>query len=300
MQTLLGESYEAAGHGPASDLAIVGLPNAGAGGERSLDAIRASWMAAIETAGESPEGRARLALAFAIGQWSPWMVEGTELPDTADAGAMADMIVASALRIGGNVGGSSRLLFENAASGQQLSGNEGVDYAAFYQNAAPAMARTVEALYEQAGLDLQADIARIDAAPRIAASDYARDFWAADGRTTTGDLQVPAIRIHMLGDWAIPYTLMEGYGALVQEQGTGDLYRQSLVQGTGHCEFTAAESTAIVETLVERIETGAWPETSPEALNAAAEALETGSAPRFIEHGDWRVAAYNRPWVPAE
>lgn len=83
----------------------------------------------------------------------------------------------------------------------------------------------------------------------------------------------------MLGDWAIPYTLMEGYGALVQEQGTGDLYRQSLVQGTGHCEFTAAESTAIVETLVERIETGAWPETSPEALNAAAEALETGSAP---------------------
>ena len=52
MQTLLGESYEAAGHGPASDLAIVGLPNAGAGGERSLDAIRASWMAAIETAGE--------------------------------------------------------------------------------------------------------------------------------------------------------------------------------------------------------------------------------------------------------
>ncbi|MGL1617868.1 hypothetical protein ACSTHL_23670, partial [Vibrio parahaemolyticus] len=64
-------------------------------------------MAAIETAGESPEGRARLALAFAIGQWSPWMVEGTELPDTADAGAMADMIVASALRIGGNVGGSS-------------------------------------------------------------------------------------------------------------------------------------------------------------------------------------------------
>ena len=300
MQTLLGESYEAAGHGPASDLAIVGLPNAGAGGERSLDAIRASWMAAIETAGESPEGRARLALAFAIGQWSPWMVEGTELPDTADAGAMADMIVASALRIGGNVGGSSRLLFENAASGQQLSGTEGVDYAAFYQNAAPAMARTVEALYEQAGLDLQADIARIDAAPRIAASDYARDFWAADGRTTTGDLQVPAIRIHMLGDWAIPYTLMEGYGALVQEQGTGDLYRQSLVQGTGHCEFTAAESTAIVETLVERIETGAWPETSPEALNAAAEALETGSAPRFIEHGDWRVAAYNRPWVPAE
>ncbi|WP_246057837.1 hypothetical protein [Arenibacterium halophilum] len=298
MKALLAPEFEAQGLGVASDLAVVGLPNAGAGGERNLDAIRASWKSAIETAGQTAEGRARLALAFAIGQWSPWMVEGTELPEVGDAAAMGDMIVQSALRIAGNVGGSSRLLFENAASGQQLSGNEGVDYAAFYDNAAPAMKQVVEALYSEAGLDLAQDIATVDAEPRIPVSDYALDFWAGDGRTTTGALNVPTIRIHMLGDWAIPYSLMQGYQALVEAEGTTDLYRQSLVKGTGHCEFMAAESTVIVETLVKRIESGSWPDTDPEALNAAATALNTGSDPRFIEDGEWRLGAYNRPWTP--
>ena len=259
----------AQGLGQASDLTVAGLPNAGAGGDRNLDAIRASWKSAIENAGKTPEGRARLALAFAIGQWSPWMVEGTDLPDTSDTAAMADMVVKSAMRNAGNVGGTARLLFENAASGQQLSGNEGVDYAAFYANAAPAMKQLVEALYAEAELDLQADLATVDAEPRIAASDYALDFWAGDGRTTTGELEVPAIRIHMLGDWAIPYSLMQGYEALVEQAGTTDLYRQALVQGTGHCEFMAAESSVIVEILAERIETGTWPEVTPEALNTA-------------------------------
>jgi hypothetical protein len=213
---------------------------------------------------------------------------------------MADMVVKSAMRNAGNVGGTARLLFENAASGQQLSGNDGVDYAAFYANAAPAMKQLVEALYAEADLDLQADLATIDAEPRIAASDYALDFWAGDGRTTTGELEVPAIRIHMLGDWAIPYSLMQGYEALVEQAGTTDHYRQALVQGTGHCEFMAAESSVIVENQAERIETGTWPEDTPEALNTAAAALETGSDPRFVEFGDWRVGAYNRPWTPSQ
>lgn len=300
MRALLAEDYVAQGLGQASDLTVAGLPNAGAGGDRNLDAIRASWKSAIENAGKTPEGRARLALAFAIGQWSPWMVEGTDLPDTSDTAAMADMVVKSAMRNAGNVGGTARLLFENAASGQQLSGNEGVDYAAFYANAAPAMKQLVEALYAEADLDLQADLATIDAEPRIAASDYALDFWAGDGRTTTGELEVPAIRIHMLGDWAIPYSLMQGYEALVEQAGTTDHYRQAFVQGTGHCEFMAAESSVIVEILAERIETGTWPEVTPEALNTAAAALETGSDPRFVEFGDWRVGAYNRPWTPSQ
>jgi hypothetical protein len=300
MRALLAEDFVAQGLGQASDLTVAGLPNAGAGGDRNLDAIRASWKSAIENAGKTPEGRARLALAFAIGQWSPWMVEGTDLPDTSDTAAMADMVVKSAMRNAGNVGGTARLLFENAASGQQLSGNEGVDYAAFYANAAPAMKQLVEALYAEAGLDLQADLATIEAEPRIAASNYALDFWAGDGRTTTGELEVPAIRIHMLGDWAIPYSLMQGYEALVDPTGPTALYRQALVQGTGHCEFMAAESSVIVEILAERIETGTWPEVTPEALNTAAAALETGSDPRFVEFGDWRVGAYNRPWTPSQ
>lgn len=299
MQALLAEEFEAQGLGAASDLSVAGLPNAGANSDRSLQDIQASWKSAIEMAAKTPEGRARLALAFAIGQWSPWMVEGSEMADVSDIEAMGDMIVQSMMRIAGNVGGSSRLLFENAASGQQLSGNEDADYVAFYDNAAPAMKQVVEGLYAETDLDLASDIEKIDAQPRIAASEYALEFWSGDGRTTTGELQVPAIRLHMLGDWAVPYTLMQGYAALVEEAGTTDLYRQSLVNGAGHCEFTAAESSVAVEMLVQRVESGSWPDTSPEALNAAADALETGSDARFMEFGDWQVGAYNRAWTPS-
>lgn len=149
----------------------------------------------------------------------------------------------------------------------------------------------VETLYADAGLDLEADLARIDGAPRIAASDYALDFWSEPGRTVTGDIQIPVIRMHMLGDNAIPYSLMYGYQDLVEEQGRDDLYRQVLVRSAGHCEFTPAESTAAVEALVERLETGTWPDTSPDALNALAEALETGTEARFMSDEAWRITA---------
>ena len=285
MLQLLGPAYEEAGLGPAGDLQIVNLPNAGSPG-RSLADIESSWRAAIQAARETPERRARLALAFAIGQWSPWPVEGAAMPDPADPQAMAEAVVQSALRIAGRMGGTSRLLFENAASGQQPSGNEGVDYAAFYENAPTVLKDLVGTLYDQAELDLEADLARIEAAPRIAASDYALDFWSEPGRTVTGDLQIPVIRMHMLGDNAVPYSLMYGYEALAQAEGKGDLYRQALVRATGHCEFTAAESTAAVEALVERLETGVWPDTSPEALNARADALATGTESRFMPEND--------------
>ncbi|WP_245759310.1 hypothetical protein [Tranquillimonas alkanivorans] len=298
MQALLSEEYEARGLGDASDLQIVGLPNAGASGSRSLEDIQSAWRAAVEVAGETAEGRARLALAFAVGQWSPWMVEGTELPDVENADAMGDMIAASAARISGNVGGSSRLLFENAASGQQLSGNEEIDYRSLFDNAAPAMKRIVQELYEEAGIDLDSDLEKVNSSPRINASEYALEFWSQPGRTTTGALEVPAIRIHMLGDWAIPYSLMQGYEALVDEAGTAELYRKALVQGTGHCEFTPAESTAVVEILVDRINSGTWPDASPSALNAVAESLHTGTEARFIPFGEWQVEEYNRAWVP--
>ena len=298
MKALLADDFEARGLGSASDLVIAGLPNAGARADPNLADIKAAWRSAIEAAGKTHEGRARLALAFAIGQWSPWMADGTELPDLSNTAALGDMVVNSALRIAGHVGGTARLLFENAASGQQLSGNEGIDYAAFYENAAPNLKRVVEALYAEAGLDFAGDLKRVDAEPRIAASDFALDFWTKPGRMMTGHLQVPTIRLHLLGDWAVPYSLMQGYQTLVEEVGTTHLYRQSLVKGVGHCEFTAAESTIAVETLIARLETGSWPVTQPEALKAAAAELDTGSKARFVPYDGWRVGAYNRTKTP--
>jgi hypothetical protein len=300
MQALLSAGYESEGLGSASELEIVHLPNSVRQDGRGLADIQASWRRAIEAAGATPEGRARIALAFAIGQWSPWQSEGDELPDLTDAQAMAEMIVRSAMRIAGNVGGTSRLIFENAASGQQLSGNEKIDYVAFYEAGAPLMKELVERLYADADLDINADLAQINASPRVASSDYALNFWSQPGRTVRGNLQVPAIRIHMLGDNAIPYTLMQGYETLVEENGKGDLYRQVLVNAAGHCEFTAAESTAAVEAIMKRLDTGEWPDISADSLNDMAADLQTDTQSRFMNDDEWRVGKFNRAWLPEE
>lgn len=299
MQTLLADAYEEAGLGSASDLSIVNMPNGAGSDVRTIGDIQASWRSAVETLGETPEGRARLALAFAIGQWSPWEAADQPFPDPLTSEALADQLVPSALRLTGTVGGQSRVMFENAASGQQLSGNEGIDYAAFYDTASPIMKELVEHLYAEAGLDIGEDIERINSAPRIAASDYALDYWSQPGRTADGDLQVPTIRVHSLGDNSIPYSLMQGYQALVEEKGTTDLYRQSLLKFTDHCGFEASETTALVEVMMERLETGEWPDTSPEALNAVAAELDLGEA-RFMEEDGWRVEEYNRTWIAGE
>lgn len=300
MKALLGEAYVRAGLGSASDLQVVNMPNYTGPDGRTFADIQQSWRSAIETLGATPEGRARIALAFAIGQLSPWQVADEPLPDPVTAEALAELIVPSALRIAEAPGGSSRVMFENAASGQQPSANENVDYAVFFGNASPFMKELVEYLYDEAGLDINDDIDRINAAPRVTASDYALEFWSQAGRTADGDIKVPTIRVHSLGDNSIPYSLMQGYEFLVEEKGNTNLYRQALLEFTDHCKFEAAETTALVGVMVERLETGEWPDTSPEALNDRAAALGTGEVPRFIPEGEWRVGNYNRAWTPAQ
>ena len=50
---------------------------------------------------------------------------------------------------------------------------------------------------------------------------------------------------------------------------------------------------------MERLETEEWPDTSPEALNAAAAELDLDEA-RFMEEDGWRVEEYNRTWIAGE
>lgn len=50
------------------------------------------------------------------------------------------------------------------------------------------------------------------------------------------------MRIHNLRDWAIPYSLMQGYRDLIEENGNTDMYRQALVEGMGHCDTLATEA----------------------------------------------------------
>lgn len=189
-------------------------------------------------------------------------------------------------------------MFENAANGEQLSGNTDVDYAILLEAANPFYRRAVAKLYQEAGLSMEDDLARINDAPRVHASPHALEFWSAAGRTTRGAPKIPVLRLHMIGDYQIPPSLVEGYEALVQSNGRQNLFRSAFVDATGHCNFTAAESAAAIETVLRRTREGAWPDTSPEAMNRAADALDTGSEARFTDYARYRHPRFNRIWVP--
>jgi hypothetical protein len=303
LRSLIGQYYVDAGYGPVSDLQYLNLPNdnnSAASGHGMAGPIVEAWRKAFTAAYNSPDGRARLALAFTLGEWSPWLAENTPRPASNDPDMIARSIYDSAVRLAGSPGGEARIIFENAARGQQLSWNDNIDYREFYENANLAMKQAVAHLYKEANIDLASDFDVLDTEPRIAASDYALEYWSQPGRTVKGQIDIPVMRLHMLGDYQIPYSLVQGYSDLITENNNDDLYRTAYVDSTGHCNFSAAESLAAVEIVIKRIDTGKWQDTDPDSLNNFANSLGTSSLARFMPISDWRVKEYNRTWVPEE
>lgn len=150
----------------------------------------------------------------------------------------------------------------------------------------------------RAGLDLQADLERINAFPRITASPHALEFWKAAGRTVRGNPRIPVFRMHEIGDYQIPPSLVQGYDAQIRANGKEDLFRTAFINADGHCGFNTAESGAAVETLMRRLDTGKWGSTDPQHLNTLAGSLGTGTTPRFIPADKFQQKKYNRVWSP--
>lgn len=284
----------------APDLRIVDLPVEAAGGRdhRVEGEIADAWRRAINAAQETPEGRARIALAFAIGQWPAWVNRLTAQPDLEDVEALQHSMYHTVYQNASNPGGEARIRKELAADGQQLSWNTGVDYKQFFDNGNKFFQLAVRQLYQEAGLDLAADLARVNAFPRVVASPYALDWWNTPGRTVKGNPKIPVLRMHEIGDYQIPVSLVQGYDDLVRANGKDDLYRTAYVNAPGHCGFTVAETMVAIETMMRRLDTGRWESTGPEQLNGRAKALH-GSAARFIRIDPYAQQKYNRAWAPA-
>lgn len=317
LRALVGPYYVKAGYGPMSDLVIAGLTNDGSSdpsGHGMSGKLPEAWRKAFTAAHATEQGRARMVLAFAIAQWSPWLTSpeetsqnsayvssvqtsGTPFPDLNDPNAVAEAVYQSAMRLSVSPGGEARIMFENAAHGQQLSWNNDIDYADFLKNANPHMKEAVDSLYKKAGLDVAEDIKTINAQPRTKASDYALNYWKQPGRNTVGNPRIPVLRLHMVGDYQIPYSLVHGYSDEVKRNKKDDLYRTAFLQSTGHCNFNSAESSAAIRVMMQRLDTGSWPDTDPEAMNALGTLANTGTGPRFMKADGWEFPAYNRTWL---
>jgi pimeloyl-ACP methyl ester carboxylesterase len=230
--------------------------------------------AAVEAGQATAEGRARIALAAALGHLPRWSEDQEEQPAPDDYGAQQEAQLA---QLQGLIGFAypGRLDIEQTLGGN-TSWNIGVDYRALLQHADER--KQVEALYRAAGLDLDADLERLTGTASTAPDQGALEAAHATSELT-GKLQVPVLSLHTTHDVLAPVQVEEEYAETVERAGERRLLRQAFVHRLGHCAFTPAELVASVHALDERVATGHWTKAvEPRRLDAAAEALGIGES----------------------
>lgn len=276
-----------------SALPVTGIPADVPGTQRQ-------WISAVTSAQGTAAGRARIALAAAIGQLPGWGLAAdgttTPVPDGRDAdGVERGMFLALA---GGPLpylgqAVSSRRAIEQLAGGNP-SWNTGIDYAHQLTMAAPEQQDAVRRLYARAGLDLRAALGRLAAEPRVAA-DPAAVRYLQRGIVFTGDLRIPVLTVSGTGDQISTVAQQRSYGALAARAGTASLLRQTYVRTAGHCTYTTGEQQAAIDLMLTRLRTGHWPDTAPRTMNRLAGAAD-GAPGRYLPYTPPR---FNRAYPAA-
>jgi len=227
--------------------------------------------AAAAAAQQTPQGRARLALAAALGDTPGWFTPLSPEPARADyAGQEANQFLWDT-QVDFPFVFALRAELEARAGGNP-SWNTGIDYTADLAKSADAI--EVRALYRAAGLDLAADLLALNSAPRVSA-DPAAVRYLANNITFTGQLSMPVLSMHTTGDGLVVPENEQAYRSVVATAGDASLLRQVFVHRAGHCAFTPAETITAARDLLRRLDTGRWSPgaTDPATLNASAAAL---------------------------
>jgi pimeloyl-ACP methyl ester carboxylesterase len=247
----------------------------------------------LATAQATPQGRARLALAAAVGDLPGWFSATTLEPAATDFATQEANQFQWLSQVDGPFLFALRAELEGRAGGNP-SWNTGVNYANQLANSIDNA--EVQALYSAAGLDLNADLATLAAAPRIAAEPQAVRY-LTHYIVFDGDLGgKPVLTIHTTGDGLVLNSDEEAYRSVVEDAGDQQLLRQAFVHRAGHCTFTPAETVAALQALVSRLDTGKWAgQADPANLDAAAAALGplNVAPPSYI---DFEPAPFLRPF----
>lgn len=248
----------------------------------------------------TPQGQARLALVAALIDLPGWFDPTRPEPAATDYAAQAQAQAVWESRIDFAFAFQYRTDVEARAGGNP-SWNAGVDYARLL--AVSPDREEVNALYAQAGLDLNADLRTLNAGANIkadpAAAAYLSRYISFDGQ-----LKVPVLSMHTTGDGLVIPPNESAYAQVVDGAGSQDMLRQVFVHRAGHCAFTPAETITAVNVLLKRLDTGRWDDTAlqPDELNSAAASLGPGANqvfgfaldPSFIS---FKPAPYPRPFA---
>jgi len=246
---------------PGSGLQVVNIANPTANLELAE--------ALIAEAQATPQGRARLALSAALSDLPGWFTPLSAEPAPSD---FADQEMNQFLwdqQVDFPFVFAFRAELEARALGNP-SWNIGVDYRRQFELSTNTA--EVQALYEQAGLDLETDLRTLNETARISADPFATAY-LKQNIIYNGEIHIPVLTLHTTGDGLVVVENESAYRQVVDERGDGELLRRTFVSRAGHCAFTPAETIAAVQTLLSRLETGKWPHIEAAELNSAASAL---------------------------
>jgi hypothetical protein len=226
---------------------------------------------ALATAQGTAAGKARIALAAALGDTPGWFTPLSPEPAANDfTGQEANQFLWDSEV-------DFPFIFDFRAQLEQVAGGNpswttGVNFVQQFRRSADKA--EVRALYKAAGLNLRADLRELNQATRIsavpAAVRYLARFVAFDGR-----INIPVLTLHTTGDGLVVPENESAYKRVVDRAGRGRLLRQEFIDRAGHCAFTPAETVAAVKVLINRLSTGRWDNRAlrPANLNASAAAL---------------------------
>ena len=270
-------------------LQVVNITNPGA----NLGLAKSILTAAQAT----PQGRARLALVAALGDTPGWFDPGSPEPAPDDFAAQEVNQFLWSFNVDFPFVFALRAELEFRAGGNP-SWNTGVNYKK--QLAHSVNQDEVIALYAAAGLDLDADLETLNNAARITANPSSVEY-LENNIIFKGDIEFPVLTMHTTGDGLVSNQNESAYADVVREAGNNRLLRRTFVHRAGHCIFTPAETITALGNLIERLDTGVWPDLTAGTLNTEAGALgplfnNLGAGPVPPAFLDFAPAKFQRPF----
>ena len=223
----------------------------------------------LSKAQKTAQGRARIALAAALGDLPGWFDPLSKEPASTDYAAQEKNQYDWLSQVDFPFAFYLRAELEGRAAGNP-SWNDGVRYQQKLQ--ASVDYSEVKALYQKAGLNLDDDLASLESAKRIKASQSAVDY-LKQNIIYNGEIDIPVLTLHTKGDGLAVVENENAYANVVHDAGQDALLRELFVHRAGHCEFTPAETIAAFSALTYRLDKGNWPDLNSSRLNDSAENL---------------------------
>jgi pimeloyl-ACP methyl ester carboxylesterase len=224
----------------------------------------------LGSAQNSAQGKARIALSAALSDTPGWFDPASPEPSSKDYTSQEQNQYLWDSKVDFLFAFFARAELEARAGGNP-SWNTGVDYRVQLEHSASST--EVAALYKQAGLSLDQDLNALNAAMRISA-DPGAESYLSQYITFDGNLNIPVLTMHTTGDGLVVNEDEQAYASVVRFAGDNSLLRQVFVHRAGHCTFTPAETVTAFQTLINRMDSGRWANsTDPALMNQEAAAL---------------------------